>query len=374
MLVIIRSNDVVSDPRSMKYINFLRDKGIEYKIIGWDRDLVSPSLENSTYFKHKAKYNAGGFYAVKNRLLWMKFVYLELRRIRQKSVSLHGCDLDSAFPAAVYKLFHPNYNLIFDIFDWFSATLYDQKSYIRWAFKIMEWFTVKNSDSIIICEKERIDQISFKIDSSRLFVLPNIPSFNNEDFIKEDASLKFDNDKLTFSYVGGFSEDRCLFELLEIAKNGIINLSIAGFGHDELEKQLKMASDKYNNIRYYGKVDYQRGLNISYNSDIMYAMYSPVNPNNVYAAPNKYYEAMFLGKPIFTSKNTILEKKVSDRQMGYLAFDNLEDIQDTIINIERSEIAEKGMKSKSCWLDTYSEYTYNFLNSSYLKMIRNDKV
>lgn len=369
MVVLIRCNDIESDPRAMKYVSFLRDNGIEYKLIGWDRDQSNPPLDNSVFFKRRAQYNVGGFVAVKNRVLWMKFVYRQLKQFGSKGISIHGCDLDSAFPAACYKLLHPSCNLIFDVFDWFSANLYDQRKYILMAFKIMERFTVKMSDYIIICEKERIEQIPFKVKASMINVLPNIPLFKDNSFLVKDKSLGFNNNKLTFSYVGGFSEGRCLFELLSIAKKGIINLLIAGYGNSKLEMELESATEKYDNIHYFGKVDYQKGLNISYNSDIMYAMYSPNNPNNVYAAPNKYYESMFLGKPIFTSKGTIVEKKVVNHKMGFVSADNEFDILNTIERINRDELDVKGKNSRECWETTYKNYTQNFLISDYLKMI-----
>ena len=302
MVILIRCNDISTDPRAMKYVRYLQENGIEHKLIGWDRDGKNPDLSNSVMWKEQAGYNVGGFKAVKNRIGWMWFVYRQLCKMKPKDAIIHGCDVDSAFPAACYKLFHSKNKLIFDVFDWFSATLFNQKAYILAAFKFLEKFTVKLSNRVILCEQERIEQIPFKFPLTKLSVLPNIPYFASESFLKEDSTKRFNNELITFSYVGGFSSDRCLLEVVSIAEKGLINLSIAGFGHEELEERLKTDTEKYPNIRYYGRVKYEDGLNISYNSDIMYAMYQTFNPNNVYAAPNKYYEAMFLGKPLFTTK------------------------------------------------------------------------
>ena len=184
---------------------------------------------------------------------------------------------------------------------------------------------------------------------------------------RADLNKKIDNKLLTFSYVGGFSPDRCLFEIVSIAEKGLINLSIAGFGNSELESRLKEDTEKYPNIRYYGKVKYEDGLNISYNSDVMYAMYSVTNPNHVYAAPNKYYEAMFLGKPLFTTKGTIVEKKVLDRQIGYVSGETVEDITAVIHSINRTDLQKMSEGSKECWLSTYKDFTHNYLSNTYLK-------
>lgn len=368
MVILIRCNDILTDPRAMKYVKYLQENDIEHTFIGWDRDGVNPVLPNSVMWQEKAGYNVGGFKAVKNRVGWMWFVYRQLCKLKPKNAIIHGCDVDSTFPAACYKLFHKSNKLIFDVFDWFSATLYNQKAYILAAFKFMEKFTVKQSERVILCEQERIEQIPFKVPHSKLSILPNIPYFANDTFLKEDESKRFDNNLITLSYVGGFSTDRCLFEIVNLAEKGIINLSIAGYGNKELEERLCNDMEIHQNIRYYGKVKYEEGLNISFNSDIMYAMYQTINPNNIYAAPNKYYECMFLGKPLFTTKGTIVEKKVLGRKMGYVSGESVTEITEVLSKITKEDIIRKGKNAKEYWENTYKNYTLNYLKNEYLKI------
>lgn len=366
MVILIRSNDILSDPRAMKYVKYLQENHIEHKLIGWDREAKNPMLPHSSMWNKKGGYNVGGLKAVMNRIKWMSYVYKQLRKIKPQNAILHGCDLDSAFPAACYKLFHSKNKLIFDVFDWFSATLYNQRPYVLTAFKYMERFAERQSDRLILCEIERIAQIPFKVKKSKLHILPNIPYFASDSFLEKDPDKSFDNNLITFSYVGGFSEDRCLYEIVNLAERGLINLSIAGFGHNALEERLNKANNLYPNIRYYGKVKYEDGLNISFNSDIMYAMYQTLNPNNIYAAPNKYYEAMFLGKPLFTTKGTIVEKKVLDREIGFVSGESEEEILSVIKQLDFEVIKKKSQKAKECWLNDYKDFTRDYLFNEYL--------
>lgn len=369
MVILIRCNDIVTDPRAMKYVRFLQEKGIEHRLIGWDRDGVRPQLENAVFWERKAGYNVGGMKAARNRFGWMLFVLRTLRQFKADGLVLHGCDVDSAFPGAVFKLFNKKVKLIFDVFDWFSATLYNQNSFILFAFTFMERFTVKHSDTIIICEPERIEQIPYKIDKTMVKVLPNIPYFTDASFIKDDFGKRFSNGLFTLSYVGGFCKERCLFEIVELAEKGVINLAIAGFGDKELEEKLDSLKDcPY--IKYYGKVSYQDGLNISYNSDVMYAMYSKVNPNHIYAAPNKFYEAMFLGKPLFTTKGIIVEKKVLANKTGYVSEEGISDIQAVLATITKENISEFGQNAQKLWADKFGTYTSDWLNKEYLKLMK----
>ena len=108
MVVLIRCNDIVSDTRAAKYIKYLEETNQEYFVIGWDRDGKSKEPKNGMYFKRPAGVNVGGFKAAKNRVFWMNYVVNCLCKLNYKDVVIHACDIDSAFPAAVYKSFFNN--------------------------------------------------------------------------------------------------------------------------------------------------------------------------------------------------------------------------------------------------------------------------
>lgn len=371
MVVLIRCNDIVSDTRAAKYIKYIEETNQEYFVIGWDRDGKSIVPKNGMYFNRPAGVNVGGFKAAKNRVFWMSYVINCLRKLNGKDIVIHACDLDSAFPAAVYKsLFNKNARIIFDVFDWFSASMNDQGWIILKAFKLMEKFATKHSDYVIICEKERIDQIQFPIDSKKLYILPNIPYFNDNSFLKKESSFSFDNDKITFTYVGGFTSTRCLDEIISLAERGVVNLLIAGYGNEDIEKRLN--NNQSPNIKYYGPVKYSDGLNIMNNADIVYAMYSKVIPNHIYAAPNKFYEALFLGKPLFTTDGTIVEKKVNELNTGFTSEESLSEIEEVIRSINREEILVKGRRAGSLWEEKYQTYTLNFMKNEYQMMLNTE--
>lgn len=370
MIVLVRCNDIVSDTRAAKYIKYLDDTKQEYYIIGWDRFDTCIPPKNGIYFKRLAGVNVGGLKAATNRVFWMNFVVKSLRKLNCKDIIIHACDVDSAFPAAIYKsLYNKKARIIFDVFDWFSASMNDQGAIILAAFKLMEKYAAKRSDYIIICEKERIDQIQFPVSSEKLYVLPNIPYFNDNSFLVKDEKFLFDNDKTTFAYVGGFTTTRCLKEIISLAEEGVINLLIAGYGNSDMENRL--STTPCHNIKYYGTVKYSDGLNIMYNADIVYAMYSKVIPNHIYAAPNKFYEALFLGKPLFTTEGTIVEKKVKELNTGFTSEETLEEIQAVIKSIKSEEIALKGKTAAKLWEERYQSYTHDFMTNDYQMMLNN---
>ena len=369
MVYLIRCNDIVSDPRAMKYIHYLRKQGHDFKLVGWDRDNKEEATPETLYYKKKAGHNVGGMKAAFNRIGWMRYVLRQLRQIPKGKVFLHCCDLDAAFPAAIYKkFFNRDAFILFDVFDWFSASMSNQNLIIREAFLWMEKVSMKWTDHYLICEPEREEQFPCKVDENKLSILPNIPYFEDDSFLRKDKGFTFSNSLPVFSYVGYFSNERCIDEIISLAGEGKINLLIAGYGSESIEQHLQELHNCAN-IKYFGKVKYADGLRIMYNSDIVYAMYSKVIPNHIYAAPNKYYESMFLGKSIFTTQGTIVGDKVLKNGLGYVSEESKDEILGTINKIKHDEMGKKGEYAHKLWESTFSAYTENFMKTTYEQLI-----
>ena len=368
MIYLLRCNSILADSRVLKYISFYKEDKIDYRIVGWDRTNEGVKIENGIIYQKKSGYRVGGLKAAYYRVMWMWYVLMQLKKA-SKVDTIHACDLDTAFPAVIYKeLFHRKVTVIFDVFDWFSDNLGDQNALIKGAFKLMEKISVKGSDEIIICELERREQIPYKLKKNPL-IFPNIPSFTNYDFLKEDKELKFENDLVTLSYVGGFINDRFLLELLRLSDEHLVNLLIAGYGEGNIAEKCEALCGR-DNFKYLGKVPYQRGLQIMYNSDAIYAMYCKTSRNNVFAAPNKYYETMLLGKPIISTKGTILEKKIKDYDIGYVVEENYDELKELVSHLNQQEMKLKGGKARKLWNERFYSYTSDFLNNTYKKIIK----
>lgn len=367
MIVLIRCNDIISDSRAKKYLEFYKKNHLDYHIIAWDRLGNSERLPNTAYCPARSRYNQGGVAAIIDRLKWMWFILKTLFSFRT-NLHIHACDLDAAFPSAVYKMLsHRKTFLVFDVFDWISDTLYNQGKIVSLAFIFMEWLSVRKADHLIICEPERIKQIPYSIEG-RYSVLQNIPSFNTTEFLYDDARYHFSNGLHTLTYVGGFTGDRCLSELIDGAAKGCYNLNIAGYGDQHIVEKLS-AYKGNEHIRYYGKVAYQDGLRIMYNSDIIYAMYSKCNPNHLFAAPNKYYEAMFVGKPIITTKGIIVADKAEQNGFGYSIDESEKSLTNLVKSLSVKDVLAKATCAASLWRQ-YESATENYLNNTYSELLK----
>lgn len=370
-VILLRSNQILNDSRVEKYLFFYKEKGIEYQVFGWDRLNTGVVCENTTYYRRKVGYVVGGLKAAYNRVFWFVFIIRTLCAMKEKPTLIHACDLDTAFPAAVYKaLFNKKVYLLFDVFDWMSHTQSSNtpKSILYFITR-MERYTLKHADKIIICEEERKHQIH-NPELYDIAILPNIPMIKDVEMIKRMSNeYKFDNGKLTLSYVGWFGHARFLEELLEVADKGVVNLLVAGYGNKALEDKCNMLNKK-DNVKYFGRVSYSKGLQMMYNSDAVFAMYCKVCTNHYFAAPNKYYEAMFLGRPIITTKGIIVGDKVEKDNIGYTIEESIDDLISLITNVSQKDMDIKGENAKSLWDNKYSTYTHDFLEKKYLPLIK----
>lgn len=365
-ILLFRSNNLIAS-RCNKYVNFFLRKGIDFTAVGWDREAKRVEKEHYEFYQYNAGVSVGGLKAIMNHLHWMMFVYNYIKE-HPEATTIHACDLNSAFPAAIYKHFkNKQLVVIFDACDWFSAN-FSKVKILRNIFQLMEKIACMYSDKLIICEPEREEQITFKLREKPL-VLANIPEIDRSLISNNVEKYKFNNDWPTFSYFGGFTDDRFLLEILELTKTEQFNLLIGGFGYQPVE-DLCMEVSKQDNVKYFGRMSMADGLTMTNCADATYAMYCIINPNHIYAAPNKLYEALFLGKPIISNKGTIVEKKIVKYNIGYAIDETIDDLQNLIRSISKEDMLEKGRNASKLWNEKYKNYVNDFFELSYINILK----
>jgi len=70
------------------------------------------------------------------------------------------------------------------------------------------------------------------------------------------------------------------------------------------------------NVFWFGRVSYERALQLSYDADVLIATYDPAIPNHRFSSPNKLFEAMMLGKPIIVAQGTNMDSIVEQLDCG----------------------------------------------------------
>lgn len=321
-IVLIRSNPVSPYPRLEKTANSLYKAGNQIQVLAWDRgsdykfrnmDLeLQEGKVPITRFGIKSRYG-GGLKA--NLIPLIKFqirLFNWLIRNRNKYDVIHAYDLDTGLISWLSSKIL-NKKIVYDIPDYYIDSHGLKYTKIGSLVKRIEDFIINNSQATIICTEQRVEQIK-GTSPKRLEIIHNSPVVKNG--YAQSSFLKLNKtQKIKIVYVGILASGRFLEEMIEVVSSrNDCEFHIGGFG--ELEEYIKDISEKQQNIFFYGKLQYNDTLYLEKNCDIMVAIYDPKVPNHYYAAPNKFYEAIMLGKPLIMAENTGMDKIILDNGIG----------------------------------------------------------
>lgn len=292
-----------------------------------------------------------------NKALWQFYVLRHLIAKATHYKVIHVCDIESVMPALFMKLFGKK--VVLDIYDS--------------AFPKFERFSAKHLvDLLILPTVKRLKQLNMIQGEPRGFLeVENVPTFDYQ------ACKQWDNknDHIRLSYVGTFEKNiRGLENLIkEVEDNEMLCLDIAGTGAG-LDEYVKEVAKRCKRINYHGVVDYQKGLSIMSRSDFIVAMYYNVIPNHTYASPNKYYESLYLGVPVITTKGTLVGDNVEKNHIGYAIGETQKDIHD-ILEETRSIEGKKeyDLMKNNChnlWQTQYADYFDKKLCKEYISTLQ----
>lgn len=364
MILLIRDNECF-EPRVRNYLRYFETHHIPYHVIAWNRNGSAQPDPHITFFQRRAEYGKR-LANIPNKILWMLFVMQQVFLHRKQTQAIHACDIDAVLPALIAG--KPlGKRVIFDIFDWISSLT--GKGIVYKLVEFLQNFCYKYSDAVILCEEERKQQA--KVTNDTVFIVPNIPAgtteFDPDTLAKTAEDLK--RYPYVVSYVGVFDRDRGLENLLEVvARSPHIKLNIAGFG--VLDEFVRGYADRFDNITYWGRVEYSVGQAIEKNSHLIAAMYHLTSPLHKFAAPNKYYESLVLGVPMITTENTLVGSKVAKYDTGFI----LDETQDALLELFSrndlpGQISEKQRSCSHVWKTVYKNYYEDYLKDRYMPFV-----
>lgn len=370
-ICMIRSNPVNPDSRVEKEAWSLIEAGHKVHILAWDRDsnhrieTKSISVMNRSIPITLIGYKAGYAEGKKTLVAFLKF-QLAMRHWLRKHISqfdvVHACDYDTAIMAfSVVK--RGGKAFVFDIFDFLYP---EPKGFVQGIVRWLQLHVINIADATIVCSEERIRQIQGS-NPRNLTVIHNTP-LRKQASINSKIHLTSNDTIVKVVYVGILQDDdRLLKEIANvIARKNNIEFHVAGFG--QLEQLFVSISAKYSNIHFYGRIPYDQGLALEKQCNIMIAMYNPKSENNRNAAPNKFYEALMLGKPIIVTKEMGIANIVRDMNIGCAANyseQGFEAALDQLI-VRRSEWPEMSKRMKDLYAEKYNwNIMANRLNNLY---------
>lgn len=363
---IIRNSEAKTHADIIRMIDALLDIGAKPIILTrnrFNKSNVGKFLYKPFYYKNHliANYElqlkaemAKGAKNIFQLILYQLCVLVWLLKNRESYEIIHAFDLDAGIPALLSSRFLKKF-FVYHIADFYVDSRQGIPSFLKDVVKKLEYIVISKADATIICTEERKRQIE-NSKPKKLYVVYNSPveQYRFDDKRKFYEKTEKDKDKLTIGYVGTLSERRFIKEALNVVKNNTkFILKIAGFG--PLEQLVKETAESCENVRYFGKINYEDALNLYAQCDVMFAMYDPNLPNHRYSAPNKVYEAMMLGKPIIVAKGTGIDKLVENERIGFSINYNEKDFQDILEYIlENKQVLSEIMERSEKVFEKYS--------------------
>lgn len=222
-------------------------------------------------------------------------------------------------------------------------------------------------ESIYICKIRLVTvphilryKVFFNELKQNIQVVENVPIFQKELIITENFSL---DGNITIGYFGGLEENyRGLENLAKIVlDDNRLKLIIAGSGN--LSVFFENLSKKTDRIIFCGKFDSQDLPKLINDVDIYFAYYSDLKPLHKIAAPNKFYEHLFFGKPILTSNCIPQADDIKKYNTGWC----IDNDEKALIDWKNSLFENKlnfMMYFHNCrnlWLDRYESYYKNLV-------------
>ena len=353
MICFVNRSTVDYDVRLKKYVKACINTGTSYSVIGWDR-LLNVQVEdpNEILYRKYAPYG-NGMKSLIPLIGWVFFVWYHLIKNWKNYKIIHACNMENTLIVIPFRLLGKK--IVFDVYD-------SQKVAI-------EKKLVKHVSALILPHEKRLEQIGVSGNiPKRLFIIENVPTFNTS--VAETSND--DKKHISLSYVGVMQQRiRGIENLIEMVVNDDrFSLEIAGVG-DNMEVLIHNAVLKCDRIKYFGKVQYQQALEIMSRSQFIVALYYLCESSHKYASPNKYYESLFLGRPIITSSGTLVGDSVLNNNTGYVVKDTLEDLQRVFEYYGTDEFYESyELKSNNCkllWEKSYKNYGKEFIEDKYIK-------
>lgn len=357
-IVYIRSTSIFNDSRATKEILSLNRLGYKVIVIGWNRDGIAEKeckelfkgKEIEVIFFNKLLPHGSGMKGIFKILQFNLFIKKQLKRLHSHYAFIHACDLDtSIFLRKLAKKLKKKY--VYDIYDYYIEA-HTLPGVLKKRIERMEIKLINAADCVIVCSKQRTQQIS-KAHPKRLEYIYNTPNLKN--ILSNCPISRQKNSRLKIAYFGVLSEDRLLKEIGDkICQRKDFQLLIGGNG--KYYNYFKRLSDENENVDFYGQIAYEKVLILESQSDVLFATYNPTIPNHKYSAPNKVYEAMALNKPIIVCNNTGVDKMVDEFHFGYTIDYNADEFFDALnyILLHPDEAEKMGLNGRNAYNEYFS--------------------
>lgn len=380
-MLYVRSQLVATDGRLVRYLSFMKTKQLSYRVFCWDRTASEHSLSDegthTDYFTLPA--HSGSRYANVLKLIrWNLAVFVYCVKNRNKIGKVQCADFDSVLPCFLFsKLF--SRPLVFDSYDRYSDSRVIGYP-LKYLVDRLETYIMHKADFAILPSERRITQYQLQ-STKNLLIIENVPLFGSSatpgtqdkseklNTVMQAVTASRSQIRAVVSYVGILEPKvRGLEHALNCAASmPDLVFIIAGAG--PLDSLISRYANEHPNIYFLGALDYALAEQIMSFSDLHLGLYYLSNPNHKYAAPNKYYEHLYFGKPLLTSAHTPPGLLVEQWATGFTIGDTEDELRQFLSALDPLLLKTRGEQARSRWQKYYANYYQETFEKRYREVV-----
>jgi len=331
-------NDFQNDSRVLKENVSLQNAGYDVKVVALWENGVKEFETVSNISIHRVKLKSKDW--SKNKFIqiikYFEFIY-KVTKIYKDNDIFHCNDLNALPIGVLIKLFfNKNAKIVYDAHEHESFRAgYDRTMHI-----LSQWWEgklIKYADRVITVSYSIADDYEKMYNIKKPDLVLNTPLYQKierKNIFREKFNIP--ESDIIFLYQGGLSPKRGIIEFADIIKD-IKNISYIIMGYGILENDIKELSLKNANVHFHKAVSSNVLLDYTSSADIGVCIEENICKSWDYALPNKMFEYLLAGLPVFVGGLGEMKRFVKKYDVGYIIEDlnNKKDVQKMIDKIIR---------------------------------------
>lgn len=297
----------------------LADEGYAVHVIEWDRSGQKPKVEvkNKIVFKRLTLRAANRLRIFCLVPVWILYSFIQILIGNYRIVQPQNLDCLIQTFLATRCVRHGR--IVYDLADFYRDAYVVSMPIVSPMCAILEKQLIRRVDAAILVSERQVLQVEARNLPEKVVLFYNVPDVNLGKSNNADLSRTVKNeDCFTLFYAGILGYDRVslLMNVICAIRDLPVKILIAGFG--EYERSLHCLSETNRQLTFLGRLDHEDVIQCTMRADVVLLPYDSNYVNNRIGLPNKFFEAMTLGKLVLAPDNTYMGEIVTEEKTGFV--------------------------------------------------------
>jgi glycosyltransferase involved in cell wall biosynthesis len=343
-VLMLLTNAYDPDPRVRQEALALIGMGCRVRILAWDRNLKAPATQSMEGVEVERVFLPSRHGRGATQIFFYAWLYLKMlwRGMRTPCDVVHCHDLDT-LPLGFLLGKLKRKPIVYDSHESFSDMLEGSVPRpVQRGLVLLENFLIRRVD-LLITVGEKLRRHFAERGSPRSVVVGNwkrLGDFSRTEQQNQEVrrGLGIPDGALTVVCITQLLRDRKLEELLAAAEECPDVYVIVG-GKGVLEGLVRQAAALNPRLLFVGFASGRQIADYTCAADVVYYGFDPQNPNALFSAPNKLYEALAAGRPLITGDFGEIADVVREAECGIvLPVYSAAEIQEALKLLENRKI------------------------------------